>query len=233
MDQSLPRASQCPDLISQSSQVVGQHAHGDPASSFLILLLWLPSVRARCRLMRQGDAAGWRPAAEHEAGFNGQPFSIPTPETLLTAGPLCAPTGPSTARGSMLSPHFRLLPVPGPNTACGSHLSPHFPLLPADSSFQVFAESKTLLFGPLCHASVCVRKIRTHFNNIHREFFSERSTASAQRLDLPGQSSHVFQHSTHGHPSISLPVPSFHRVLPNGGPYDGPPIGSVRSPSEH
>jgi hypothetical protein len=86
----------------------------------------------------------------------------------------------------MLSPHFRLLPVPGPSTARGSNISPHFPLLPADGSLQVFAESQTLLFGPLCHASVRVRKIRTHFKNIHlaimvaiREFLAERSTASA------------------------------------------------------
>jgi hypothetical protein len=106
----------------------------------------------------------------------------------------------------MLSPHFRLLPVPGPSTARGSHLSPHFPLLPADSSFQVFAESKTLLFGPLCHASVCVRKIRTHFNNIHHEFFSERLPTSAQRLDLPDQSSHVFHQSAHRSPPSIFPV---------------------------
>jgi hypothetical protein len=113
----------------------------------------------------------------------------------------------------MLSPHFRLLPVPGPSTARGSHLSPYLPLLPADSSFQVFAESKTLRFLPVCHSRLCAGKIGAHLNNIHPaipvdlcEFSSERSPASAQRLDLPGQSSHVLQQSAHTGPPCIFPA---------------------------
>jgi hypothetical protein len=113
---------------------------------------------------RQTGAGGHPPLSTTPASTgNG---SIPIPEGLLITRPLCAPAGPDTARGS--------------------NISPHFPLLPADVSLQVVQESKTLPFRPLCHSSLRVCKIGTHFKDIHlailvaiREFFSEGSTASA------------------------------------------------------
>ena len=129
MDQSLARASQCPDLISQSSQVVGQHAHGDSASSFLILLLWLPlpSVRARCRLMRQGDAAGWRPAAEHEAGFNGQPFD-PNPRDLADRRAAMRPYRPEHGAGQYAQPSFPVAARARPKHGLRQTSQPSFPV---------------------------------------------------------------------------------------------------------
>jgi hypothetical protein len=115
----------------------------------------------------------------------------------------------------------------GPSTVPRSILIAVFPSLLADSLFQVFHESKTLGLGPLCHrlaiplaskalflvplchASVCVRKTHTHFTNIRREFFSERATASVQRLDLPNQSSHIFGQHTH----VSSPLRFFDLVV--------------------
>jgi hypothetical protein len=90
-------------------------------------------------------------------------------------------------------------------------IGPDFPLLLADGSFQVFAESKTLCFLPVGHSSLCAGKIGAHLNNIHpaipvalREFSSERSPASAQRLDLPGQSSRVLQQFAHSGPPFTF-----------------------------
>jgi hypothetical protein len=115
--------------------------------------------------MRQGDGAGWQPTAEHKTGIHAPPLSFKL-ETLLTAGLLGAPSGPNTTRGSKISPHF--------------------PLQPADSSSQVFQESETFLLAPLGRSRLRVHKIRAQFKNIHlalpvaiREFFSERSSASA------------------------------------------------------
>jgi hypothetical protein len=74
---------------------------------------------------------------------------------------------------------------------------------------QVLQESKTPRSHPLRHSSLCAQEIGAHFSHILlaipvsvREFFSERSTASPQRLDLSGQSSHILQYSAHRGPPL-------------------------------
>src|SRR5208337_698014 len=99
--------------------------------------------------------------------------SMATPEGLLIAGPLCVPPRPGTTRGS--------------------NIRPHLPLLPADGLLQFLQESKTPRSHPSRRSSLCARKITTHFSHVLlavpvslHQFISECSTASTQRLDLPG-----------------------------------------------
>jgi len=96
-----------------------------------------------------------------------------------------------------------------PGTTRGNNIRPHLPLLSTNGSLQVLQESMTPFSQPLRHSSLCAQKIGTHFSHILlaipvslREFFSERLTASTQRLDLSRQSSHILQYSAHRGPPL-------------------------------
>jgi len=138
--------------------------------SKLVVALRAASVRASSLCHGEGPSCGYLSSTTQAS--TGSAW-IATPEGLLIAGLLCA------------------LPCPG--TTRGSNIRPHVPLLPADGLLQFLQESKTPRSHPSRHPSLCARKITTHFSHILlavpvsiQQFISERSTASAQRLDLPG-----------------------------------------------
>jgi hypothetical protein len=138
--------------------------------SKLVVALRAASVRASSLCHGEG------PSRRHLSSTTQAPAgsaSIATPEGLLIAGLLCVPPHPGTTRGS--------------------NIRPHVPLLPPDGLLQFLQESKTPRSHPFRHSSLCARKITTHFSYILlaipvslHQFISERSTASTQRLDLPG-----------------------------------------------
>jgi hypothetical protein len=138
--------------------------------SKLVVGLRAASVRASSLCHGQGPSRGYLSSTTQASTGSA---SIATPEGSLIAGPLCAPPCPGTTRGS--------------------NIRPHLPLLPANGLLQLLQESKTPRSHPFRHSSLCARKIATHFSHILlavpvsiQQFISERSTASTQRLDLPG-----------------------------------------------
>jgi hypothetical protein len=138
--------------------------------SKLVVALRAASVRASSLCHGEGPSPGYLSSTTQAPTGSA---SITTPEGLLIAGPLCVPPRPGTTRGS--------------------NIRPHFPLLPADGLPQFLQESKTPRSHPFRHSSLCARKIATHFSHILlavpvslHQFISEFSTASTQRLDLPG-----------------------------------------------
>jgi len=138
--------------------------------SKLVVALRAARVRASSLCHGEGPSRGYVSSTTQAPTGSA---SIANPEGLLIAGPLCAPPRPGMTRGS--------------------NIRPHLPLLPADGLLQFLQESKTPRSHPFRHSSLCAQKITTHFSHIllavpvsFHQFFSERSTASTQRLDLPG-----------------------------------------------